>query len=116
MNSSSAVTQTSNCPKCGADVRPGSLFCYNCGGPVAEEAASAKDLVGIEPDRAKPELKPAPGARPRVSNRRERGYSRGPKRFVWEPAEDEANTQLLVVAAVIGFIAVLVVIMALYLR
>ena len=24
------------CDACGADVRPGSLFCYNCGGAVAE--------------------------------------------------------------------------------
>lgn len=26
------------CDACGAEVRPGSLFCYNCGGAVAEEA------------------------------------------------------------------------------
>lgn len=26
------------CDACGADVRPDSLFCYNCGGAVAEEA------------------------------------------------------------------------------
>ncbi|HEY0458680.1 MAG TPA: zinc ribbon domain-containing protein [Pyrinomonadaceae bacterium] len=26
------------CDACGADVRPDSLFCYNCGGPVSEEA------------------------------------------------------------------------------
>jgi hypothetical protein len=25
------------CDACGADVRPGSLFCYNCGGAVSEE-------------------------------------------------------------------------------
>jgi len=27
------------CEACGADIRPGSLFCYNCGGAVSEELA-----------------------------------------------------------------------------
>ena len=29
------------CDACGADVRPGSLFCYNCGGAVADEIPEA---------------------------------------------------------------------------
>jgi len=30
------------CGACGADVRPGSLFCYNCGGAVPESDASVR--------------------------------------------------------------------------
>lgn len=29
------------CEACGADVRDGSLYCYNCGGPVTAEARAA---------------------------------------------------------------------------
>ncbi|HXH70561.1 MAG TPA: zinc ribbon domain-containing protein [Pyrinomonadaceae bacterium] len=31
------------CNACGADVRKGALFCYNCGGEVASEIAVAKN-------------------------------------------------------------------------
>lgn len=31
------LVETEYCDACGADVRPGSLFCYNCGGAVSEE-------------------------------------------------------------------------------
>ncbi len=31
------------CSACGADVREGALFCYNCGGAVASEIAVAKN-------------------------------------------------------------------------
>lgn len=30
------------CEACSADVRPGSLYCYNCGGPVAPESKKAR--------------------------------------------------------------------------
>lgn len=45
------VTQKEVCDACGADVREGSMYCYNCGGPVtaearaAAEARSARDAV-----------------------------------------------------------------------
>jgi hypothetical protein len=33
------------CEACSADVRPGSLYCYNCGGPVAPESKKAQRQV-----------------------------------------------------------------------
>lgn len=32
------------CDACGADVRPGSLFCYNCGGAVAAKLPETREL------------------------------------------------------------------------
>jgi hypothetical protein len=38
------LVENKKCDTCGADVRPGSLFCYNCGGAVSEEGrVFAKD-------------------------------------------------------------------------
>lgn len=31
------------CEACGADIRQGSMFCYNCGGPVTPEAKAQVD-------------------------------------------------------------------------
>ncbi len=33
--------EKSFCDACGADIRGGSLYCYNCGGPVTEESKAA---------------------------------------------------------------------------
>jgi hypothetical protein len=35
------VTKKPICDACGADVRAGSLYCYNCGGPVAPESKAS---------------------------------------------------------------------------
>ncbi len=37
------VTQKEVCDACGADVREGSMFCYNCGGPLTAEARAAAE-------------------------------------------------------------------------
>lgn len=36
------------CDACGADVRPGSGFCYNCGGAVAQEEELSKTEANID--------------------------------------------------------------------
>ena len=36
------ITENQVCSACGADVREGSLFCYNCGGSLASEIAVVK--------------------------------------------------------------------------
>lgn len=37
-----SVVQTPVCEACGADIRAGSLYCYNCGGPVAPESVATE--------------------------------------------------------------------------
>jgi hypothetical protein len=53
------VTETA-CDLCGAEIRDGSLYCYNCGNAVPER------LVEPEPEPEKTEIAPAPE---RVNNR-----------------------------------------------
>jgi hypothetical protein len=83
------AVQTPICDICGADVREGSLFCYNCGG-------SLKQVAMEKPERL-PEPVPAPSPRPNGSGkpvaveqrppRRKRNIDRGPVQVVWEPRE-----------------------------
>ena len=65
------------CDACGADVRPGSLFCYNCGGAVSEslpEAATNNSRTVDTDDRLQSEasensdLKTTPLNRETVDN------------------------------------------------
>ena len=45
------------CDACGADVRPGSLFCYNCGGAVSEKMPAAdQSLKNDNHHQFQPEL------------------------------------------------------------
>lgn len=36
------LVETRICDACGADVRPGSMFCYNCGGSVSAESDNSR--------------------------------------------------------------------------
>lgn len=39
-----------NCPKCGNEIRPGSIFCHNCGTRLPED-----DFVSVHPAESRPE-------------------------------------------------------------
>jgi hypothetical protein len=114
------LTETVTCPKCEADVRPGSAFCYNCGGPIAgDEAAAAGPQPEAEASEAMPEAKeslPAPGLRTaRDIRRRERTFERKPRQVAWEPASG-SDIQLIVIAAVVLAFTVVIIGLALYLK
>ena len=51
------AVKTSECAKCGAEIRAGSQFCYGCGTPLTEEAAEiARKLASssnVEPPSVK---------------------------------------------------------------
>lgn len=52
------VTEKSEtCLKCGADIRPGSLFCYSCGSSVSADAGSEIQNNGNLKDNGLPEEK-----------------------------------------------------------
>ena len=115
MTMAETISKTTVCPKCGADIRPGSQFCYNCGGRVAAEISEP-----IKDDKPKAEEKvtqPAPGLRSAKDlRRRERPAERELRRIKWEPAADGSNVQLIVVTAAILIFTVIVVALAFYLR
>jgi hypothetical protein len=118
MSLSETVVEKAECPKCGADVRPDTQFCYNCGGPVAKEIVNeAPATNGAAISESGDEKRPAPGLRSaREIKRRERVFERRTKEVVWEPVLATPNTQLIVVAAIVILFTIGVIILAFYLR
>jgi hypothetical protein len=118
MTLSETVVEKAECPKCGAEVRPDTQFCYNCGGPVAEEIKrDAPAMNGAVLSEIVDEKTPAPGLRSaREIKRRERVFERRTKEFVWEPVLTTPNRQLIVVASIVILFTVAVIILAFYLR
>jgi hypothetical protein len=111
------LAETVTCPKCKADVRPGSAFCYNCGGRVSDEP----EVPEIKPvtELAEPEAiqtQPAPGLRTaRDIRRRERTFERKPRTISWEPASG-SDIQLIVITAAVLVFTIVVIGLALYLK
>jgi len=109
------AVKTARCPKCDAEVRDGSVFCYNCGGRVAndEEVAPPDETPSAV---AEPASKPAPGLRTaRDIRRRERTVDRKPKEVVWETVNDGPDLQLIVVTAGIIVFTIVVILLVRYL-
>lgn len=114
-----AVQQDRACSKCGADVRPGSLFCYSCGSELADPASvdathvdsatngNGKKLPGAEPTK----LRSAAS----IKRTREAGKRRQVE-IVWEAAEDTPSPLLVGATAVIVLFAAIIVFLAFYLR
>src|SRR4051812_49059205 len=116
MSLSETVVEKVECPKCGADVRPDTQFCYNCGGPVAKEIVNdVPSTNGGAISKTDDEKRPAPGLRSaREIKRRERVFERRTKEVVWEPVLTTPNTQLIVVAMIVILFTVAVIILAFY--
>ena len=135
-----ALTLVKNkvCNACGADVRPNSLFCYNCGGAIvenvseenltkekeAEEKQFDTDLIDkniVAADEPKnPEtaivqeetkLKSAAGLR-----RRPKSIEKKTVEVVWEEYENAPNLWFLSVAIVLMILVAGILFLAMYLK
>jgi len=119
------AVQTAVCDICGADVRDGSLFCYNCGGSLskAEEAEPipppSEPIVAAEPlsngSVAKVDATPAKRRPERSDRRKVRASNREPAEIVWEPREGVSWT-FVIVSVVFVILALAIVIAAVYVR
>ena len=106
-----SLTEAAVCQKCKADVRPGSAFCYNCGGRVAEDEPEAA-AAAPQPEARQP----APGLRTaRDIRRREKTFERKPREVSWEPAAG-SDIQLIIFAAAVLAFTIVVIGLALYLK
>jgi len=115
------LTETATCPKCKADVRPGSAFCYNCGGQLTPEKNEVPAVAtSAENDAPAPQeekvTQPAPGLRTaRDIRRRERTAERKPREISWEPARG-SEIQLLILCGAVLVFTIVVIGLALYLK
>ncbi len=113
------------CDLCGADVRDGSQFCYNCGSdlsaasksetktadPIAEPASSAtkngaEPLPAAEPERRFPVRPPRTRSRTRTIETRD---------ISWEEP-DGISISFIVAAIVFGVLTLTILIVAFYIR
>ena len=120
------AVETAVCDVCGAEVRDGSLFCYNCGGSFSKAESPVEIPIPAQPI-AEPREPKANGLTPPVpyepakrkaetSDRRKvRAANRQPAEIVWQPREG-VSWVFVIASLVFVFIALVVVIAAFYLR
>ena len=108
------------CRECGADVREGTAFCYNCGGkltPVAEDVAEvpveAQDegkaaIDDLAARLAEDETKSEKLVKAAAERRKARSVIRKPKEFVWEPAEDSSRSMVVIAIGIFVISSVIV--------
>jgi hypothetical protein len=104
------------CDLCGAEIREGSQFCYNCGHAVpaaASQEAEVPPPVVAEPpvrNNTRPPLRSAASLR-----KQRRAYNRQPVEVTWEP-KTGTPVGFVVASLVLVFGALVLLLIALYLR
>ncbi len=120
------AVETAVCDICGAEVRDGSQFCYNCGGAVSngEEPEAIPPPVepivahATDPDNGvatKVDYDPAKRRAERAERRRVRASNREPVEIVWEPREG-VSWAFVAGSVIFAILALVIVIMAFYFR
>jgi len=110
------AVETAVCNICGAEVREGSVFCYNCGGSVTKAEEPAATPAPIEP-KANGIAAPV-GQRPtqrQADRHKVRAANRQPTEIVWEP-RNGVSWVFVIASLVFVILALAVVIAAFYLR
>ena len=115
------VAESLICTVCGADIRSGSLFCYNCGGtvsstPVDEDIASANEVPDAGAAKIQSIDQPQNGNLEKLKSaaslrKRSKVFNRAPAEYTWEkrtgpsPAFVIAAISLTVFTAILLFLA-----------
>ena len=119
------AVQEAVCDICGAEVREGSQFCYNCGGSVSILESIAPDPIPAPSEPiVKPDEKPTNGnatydpskrRSERIEKRKVRAANRQPVEVVWQPREG-MSWPFVIGSLVFVLIAIVVILAAFYLR
>ena len=115
------VTETA-CDLCGAEIRDGSLYCYNCGTAVPTKAVESEPVKA----EAAPAVAETPAAVPETNNRpplrsaaalrkQRRAFNRQPVEVSWEPKE-QTPMLFIIGSLMLAFGALVLFLIALYLR
>ena len=126
---SEAILEKATCSKCDAPVRENTVFCYNCGNPVAEgqtEASVRENGGDADVDaRTKAALDdmverfrvddPADDkiAKAAAERKRARISQRRPRGAVWEPRDESSSRLVLVLSIIITFLTAVIVLITL---
>ncbi len=117
------------CQKCDAAVREDTVFCYNCGHRVADDASKTAAPNGSEDDvdaRTKAALDDmverfrfdeAEGDKKLANAAAERRKARGqrkPREFKWEPQDDSSIKLIVLFAVVITVVTAVVVLLTVF--
>jgi uncharacterized Zn finger protein (UPF0148 family) len=120
------AVETAVCDICGAEVRGGSLFCYNCGGSVSKadepevRAVPSEPIHSVEVEsengiKTEIEATPVEVGREKAGRRKVRAANRQPAEIVWEPRQG-VSWGFMIATAIFVIFAVALVIAAFYLR
>lgn len=116
------ATENKVCPKCGVEVRPNTLFCYNCGGAVVDPKSfpTVKDKL-LEEEQSEIYISaknPRDTKLTSAASLRKKKESASAKtvEVVWEEPDSAPNPWFLVVALLLTIFAAGVFVVMLYVR
>ncbi|MEO5860063.1 MAG: zinc ribbon domain-containing protein [Pyrinomonadaceae bacterium] len=120
------AVNTAVCDICGAEVRDGSVFCFNCGGsltnldepepiPPPAEPIVARDEPPSNGAVTKHEQEPPKRKADRSDRRKVRALNREPAEIVWE-TRDGVSWAFVIASVIFVIIAFAIVFAAIYVR
>lgn len=104
------------CDLCGAEIRDGSLFCYNCGTAVRATPPEETVSVAMPHEPSSKTRDERPPLRSAASLRKERrAFNRQPIEVKWEP-KAETSIGFIIVTVFLAVAALMLLLIAMYLR
>ncbi|MEJ7624751.1 MAG: hypothetical protein WKF34_12230 [Pyrinomonadaceae bacterium] len=115
-----AIAQQLACAACAAEVRAGTVFCYNCGASLIGSRPDGPHESVSEPELAIPlskvERDSTGGRRTKAATERKisRGTPRMAKEFKWEPVEDSSWSTILISVVIFAISATVVMLVVIW--
>lgn len=120
------VVEDPVCAACGAEVRPDTQYCYNCGAAIFEGSAdepSAKDSApeDVKLSNGSGTKEVLPGSMPRLETaaamrQRPKLSQRKTVEIVWEKPDGGASSTFIIVSLALLFFSIAAVVLSLYFR